>query len=174
MTRAFAVVSLLSLLALGCSAEPGQQAAALSIPTSPTYIGLGAGPPRTGSGTAAITSLEDVSSRSAGENVIKERRLTGTLSGALQGTFAEEVRGVIRDGHVTFEGTLQVTGAIPGCGEGTFMLGLNGEGSAGLFPVTDARVRVIQHGSSTLRVGGHGTVHQEGASMSYQLQYTCQ
>jgi hypothetical protein len=173
MTRALAVVSLLNLLALGCSTEPGQQAAALSIPTSPTFIGLGAGPPRTGSGTATITSLEDVSERAAGNNVIKERRLTGTMSGTLQGTFTAEVRGVIRDGHVTFEGTLQVTGAIPGCGEGTFMLGMNGEGSAGLFPVTDATVRVIQHGSSTLRVGGQGTVHQEGPSMSYQIQYTC-
>jgi hypothetical protein len=173
MRISLSVVGCLSLLASGCVQSPNQQAAPLTIPTSPSYISLGAGPPQTGSGTGSITSIEDVSSRNAGRNVIKERRLTGTLSGTLQGTFTEEVRGVIQDGHVTFEGTLQFTGSVPGCGNGTFVLGLNGEGQAGLFPVTDATVRVIEHGSNTIPVGGTGTVHQNGLAVTYDIRYTC-
>ena len=172
--RSMVGVFALSLVTLGCTESAHQQAAApLSIPTSPSYINLGAGPPATGNGTGLITSLEDVSTRNAGRNVIKERRLTGTLSGSLQGSFVEEVRGVIHDGRVTFEGTLEFTGSVPGCGDGTFVLGLSGEGQAGLFPVTDATVRVITHASNTIPVGGTGTVHQEGPSLTYDIKYTC-
>lgn len=163
-----------TLFAFGCKQSADRQVAApLTIPTSPSYVSLGAGPPQTGSGTGLIVSLEDVSSRNAGRNVIKERRLTGSLSGTLQGSFVEEVRGVIHDGRVTFEGTLQFTGSVPECGDGTFVLGLSGEGQAGLFPVTDATVRVIKHSSNTIPVTGTGTVHQEGPSLTYDIKYTC-
>ena len=162
-----------SVLASSCTESPGPVAAPLNIPTSPSYVSLGAGPPQTGSGTGSITSLEEVSTRDAGRNVIKERRLTGTLSGTLEGSFVEEVRGVIHDGRVTFHGTLEVTGSVLGCGEGTFVLGLTGEGSAGVSPVTDAQVRVIHHASNTLPVAGTGTVHQEGPSLTYDIKYTC-
>jgi hypothetical protein len=173
MKRTLPVISLLTVFGLGCAPGSDRPAAPLSIPTSPTFIGLGTGPPITGSGTGVITSIEDVSSRTAGNNVIKERRLTGTLSGSLQGTFTEEVRGVIHDGRVTFEGTLQVTGSVPQCGTGTFVLGMNGEGQAGLSPITDAKVRVIDHASNTVPVGGTGSVHQDGASLNYEIRYTC-
>lgn len=132
-----------------------------------------AGPPMSGSGTGMIETLEITSSRGAGGNVIQERTLTGTVAGTLTGTFAQRVRGVIHaNGHVTFSGTLEFTGTLAGCGDGTLLLRLAGKGTAGI-PVTDARLVPIKGPGSTIAAQGVGTVHQVGPNMTYEVRYTC-
>lgn len=132
-----------------------------------------AGPPEEGSGSGTILTLDITSSREAGGNVIQERTLTGTVSGTLDGTFVEQVRGVIHaNGLVTFQGTMHFTGTLEGCGEGSLTLGLSGRGVAGL-PVTDAQVRVINQSANTIDATGTGTVHQEGPSLTYDIRYVC-
>jgi hypothetical protein len=109
----------------------------------------------------------------AGGNVIQERVLTGTVTGTLQGTFEEHVRGVIHpNGLVTFEGTMTFTGSVAGCGTGTLTLGVTGQGVTGV-PVTESTVRVINAAANTLAVRGVGTVSQTGPFMTYQVQYQC-
>lgn len=131
------------------------------------------GPPLQGSGTGTVESLVITSSREAGENVIQERTLTGTVTGTLEGTFVERVRGVIHgDRLVTFQGTLTFTGTLQDCGEGTITLGVSGRGVPGV-PVTEAKLRVIDQASNTIDVTGVGTVDQVGPNMEYELQYVC-
>jgi hypothetical protein len=132
-----------------------------------------AGPPLTGSGTGTIDSLEITPVRDAGGNVIQERTITGTISGTLEGTYVEEVRGVIhRAGHVTFQGTMQFTGTVEGCGTGTFTARLSGRGQAGI-PITDASVTVVNQAANTLDITGVATLHQIGPAFTYEVQYVC-
>jgi hypothetical protein len=134
---------------------------------------LPAGPPMTGSGTGMIQTLVITSSRAAGGNVIQERTLTGTVAGTMTGTFVEHVRGVIHsNGHVTFSGTLEFTGTLAGCGTGTLLLRLAGQGAAGL-PVTEARLVPIMGPRSTIAAHGVATVSQVGPFMTYEVRYTC-
>jgi hypothetical protein len=130
-------------------------------------------PPRTGTGSGTI-EIRDISPvREAGGNLIQERSLEGTVTGALVGTYTEEVKGVIhKSGLVTFQGTMEFTGTVEGCGEGTFTLGLSGRGVAG-DPVTDATARVINHAANTLNIAGVGTLRQVGLTFTYEVQYVC-
>jgi hypothetical protein len=138
-----------------------------------TGLAVAAGPPQKGTGTGTITSFEITSSRDAGPNRIQERRLEGTLDGTFQGTFVELVSGVIHpNGLVTFQGTLEFTGTIDGCGAGALTGALSGQGQSGL-PVTEAALRVIDQPSNTLHVTGKGTVRQVGRDMTYEVQYVC-
>lgn len=132
-----------------------------------------AGPPVTGAGTGTVASLEITSAREAGGNVIQDRTLTGTVTGTLEGSFEQHVRGVIHgDRLVTFQGTLTFTGTLEGCGEGTITLGVSGHGVPGV-PVTESTVRVINQSSNTIDVTGVGTVSQVGPAMEYELRYVC-
>lgn len=155
------------------------------VPRTKTKLALGvvaalvlaapaaAGPPQTGSGTGMITSLDITSQREAGGNSIQERSLTGTVDGTLQGTFVENVRGVVhRNGLVTFSGTMTFTGVVGECGEGTIMLGLSGRGQAGT-PVTEAKVRVVNQAANTVGVTGNGVVRQAGPFLTYEIRYVC-
>lgn len=128
-----------------------------------------------GEGTGMITSLEETSSRTAGGNRIAERTIEGVmLSGPLQGTFTEEVRGVIhRDGRVTFQGTMNFQGTLEGCGDGTLTGRLTGRGQAGAAPLTEATISVIQQAAATIAASGHGTVHQDGPVLTYEIDYVC-
>jgi hypothetical protein len=95
------------------------------------------------------------------------------VTGTLQGTFDEQVRGVIHPtGLVTFEGTMTFTGTVQGCGTGTIKLGVSGQGVSGA-PVSESRVRVIESASNTLAVHGVGTVSQVGPNLTYTIQYQC-
>jgi hypothetical protein len=136
-----------------------------------------AGPPMTGTGTAVIESIEITPIRNAGGNRIETRTLTGrTIDGTLDGTFVQHVTGVIHpNGLVTFHGVLLFTGTVEGCGweEGTLILGLSGRGEAGMMPVTEASVRVINQAANTLLVTGQGTVFQEGPQLGYEIRYIC-
>jgi hypothetical protein len=141
---------------------------------STTYA-IAAGPPVRGAGTGVISEITITPLRNAGGNQMQARTLTGVVDGSLDGTFEQDVTGTIhRNGHVTFGGVLRFTGTIEGCGaeEHEIMLGVSGRGEAGL-PITEARVRVIQHPENTLAVTGHGTVYQEGAELAYEIQYIC-
>lgn len=161
------VVSMLALavLALGCS-EAGQQA----VVGDPAQSVV---PPVAGNGTGTITSLEILSSRQAGGNVVQERRLTGTMTGALEGSVVEEVQGVIHgNGHVTFQGTVAFDGTVAGCGSGSLQGSLSGKGIAGQ-PVTDATFRITNQPANTLRVNGTGTIHQVGTAFTYEFHYVC-
>jgi hypothetical protein len=125
----------------------------------------------TGSGTIAVRSITPV--RAAGGNLIQERELAGTVTGALEGTFVQQVQGVIHpSGLVTFAGTMTFTGTVAGCGSGTLTLGVSGQGVAGA-PVTESRVRVINAAANTIAVHGVGTVSQTGPSVTYVVQYQC-
>ena len=132
-----------------------------------------ASPPTTGTGTGAITSVSITSSRTADGNIIQERQLTGTVTGDLDGTFVENVRGVVHStGLVTFEGTMTFTGTVTGCGSGTLNLGVSGPGVTGA-PVTESSVRVIDAAANTIAVHGVGTISQTGPALTYQVQYHC-
>ncbi len=135
-----------------------------------------ASPPTSGSGTGTVTSLSIASSRNAGNNVIQERDLEGTIdSGALSGTFTEHVRGVIhKDGLLTFEGTMTFTGSVEGCGSGMVTLGVSGFRAAGA-PAAEstASIRVIQGAANTIGVHGLGTVYQDGLNLTYDVRYHC-
>jgi hypothetical protein len=125
----------------------------------------------TGNGTIAVRSVTPV--RTAGGNLIQERELVGSVTGALEGSFVQHVQGVIHpSGLVTFEGTMTFTGTIAGCGSGTLTLGVSGQGVAGA-PVTESRVRVIDAAANTIAVQGVGTVSQTGPNVTYEVQYQC-
>lgn len=133
-----------------------------------------AGPPLSGSGEGVITSVQTTSSREAGGNRIEERRLEGVMTGTLEGTFVEEVRGVVHaNGQVTFQGTLVFTGTVADCGDGTITGRLQGRGEAGPSPVTDATIRVVDQASNTVAISGQGSVHQHGPFLAYEIQYHC-
>jgi hypothetical protein len=166
-----APLTICSLFLLACSGET-EPGTVLPI-TGPALASTGAGPPQQGSGTGLITSLEILSRRNAGPNEVQERRLSGTVEGTLNGTFVQHVRGVIHpNGQVTFQGTMEFTGTLAGCGSGTLLLGLTGKGETGL-PVTEATVRPIKQAGNTLATNGVGTVRQVGPLLSYDLRYLC-
>ena len=126
-----------------------------------------------GTGTGLIEAVAITTVRSADRNVIQERDLAGTVTGALQGTFVEHVRGVIHGtGLVTFEGTITFTGTVAGCGTGALTMGISGQGITGA-PVTQAQIRVIDSGSNTIGAHGVGTLMQSGPSLTYEMQYQC-
>jgi hypothetical protein len=127
----------------------------------------------TGTGTGTVQHLSIKTVRAADGNVIQERDLAGTVTGTLQGTFIEQVRGVIHPtGLVTFEGTITFIGTVAGCGSGTLTLGVSGQGATGA-PVTDSQIRVIDAASNTIAAHGVGSVSQTGPLLNYQLQYHC-
>lgn len=133
--------------------------------------------PGSGEGEGQITNVEVLDSRESGNNRIEERRLNGFLSGTLDGTFEEEVRGVVgSDGTVRFQGTGVYDGTLEGCGFGTVNLRVNGRGQAGQapgLPATVTKFRVVDRASNTLDVTGHGTIFQEGADLAYELEFVC-
>jgi hypothetical protein len=132
-----------------------------------------AGPALTGSGTGTLTRVDIVVIREAGGNVIQERTLEGTVEGALTGTFVEQVRGVIhKSGLVTFQGTLEFTGTVAGCGDGTLTAGLTGRAQSGL-PTSDASIQLINAADSTLAVTGTGGLQQVGLAVTYDVRYIC-
>jgi hypothetical protein len=125
-----------------------------------------------GQGSIQIANIEEI--RQAGGNSIQQRQITGVVTGDLDGTFVQDVRGVVhRNGQVTFQGTMTFTGTIGTCGEGTVTLGLNGKGAAGALPVTESRVRPIGQAGNTVAVVGQGTVSQDGLAVTYELTYRC-
>lgn len=133
----------------------------------------GAATPLSGSGDGYVTGNTVTSSRQAGPNHVVNRDITGTLSGALEGTFTEHIAGVVHpDGTVTFHGTLTLTGTVERCGSGTLVGRLQGRGQASP-PVTDARATIIDQSANTISVTGHGTVRQVGVALSYTLRYSC-
>ena len=161
---------------LGCSAPADMPETRDAMPlTGPSFAHAAAGPPRSGGGTGTITALEITSSRMAGSNTIQERRIEGSIDGTLQGTFVEQVSGVIHgNGLVTFHGTLEFTGVMPDCGTdvGTLTARLSGQGIAGL-PVTEASFRVVDQAVNSLAVSGTGTLHQVGPGITYEVRFVC-
>jgi hypothetical protein len=139
------------------------------------------GPPLQGSGTGQLTRLEITPLRDAGGNLHEERVITGTVDGALTGTFEQRVTGTVHTNHpdtrVTFRGVLVFTGTIAGCGdaEHTITLGLAGRGDVPVagFPITEASVRAIPGPADTLKVTGQGTVSQTGPALTYEVHYIC-
>jgi hypothetical protein len=133
-----------------------------------------AGPPQQGSGEGVITIADIEFVREAGGNSVQNREIHGTVTGTLEGTFVQEVRGVVHpNGHVTFQGTMTFTGTVGECGEGTVTLGLSGHGQAGAFPITESRVQPIRQAANDVAVTGQGTVSQSGPFITYELQYAC-
>jgi len=122
-----------------------------------------------GTGTVAVRSVEVI--RQADGNVIQERSLEGTVSGALTGTYVEDVRGVVKSsGNVTFVGTMVFEGTVTGCGTGTLVLRVEGRAVSGL-PTSEGRLTTI--GGGTLDVRGTATFTQVGPALAYEAQYVC-
>src|SRR5947209_19426145 len=66
--------------------------------------------PSTGSGNFVFTSMTPTGARTADSNTIITANATGALSGALTGTFTEELRQVFHaDGTSEFHGTVNCT-----------------------------------------------------------------
>ncbi len=143
--------------------------------------GQGLGPPLEGSGTGVIIfeTMQQEEIRAPGGNSLQNRILEGTAEGALEGDFVHTTTGMVhRNGHVTFQGTLEFTGTIAGCGdeEHTLTIGLAGRGEAGAppgLPATTSQVRVIGGPSDTLHANGQGTLTQVGPMITYDLRYRC-
>jgi hypothetical protein len=134
---------------------------------------VAAAPPASGSGTGTVGLRSVTPVRVAGGNVFQERDLVGTVTGTLDGTFEENVSGVIHpSGLVTFQGTMTFTGTVAGCGSGRLTLSVSGQGVAGA-PVTESSVRVIDSAANTISAQGTGTVSQVGPNLTYEIQYTC-
>jgi hypothetical protein len=122
-----------------------------------------------GTGTVALRNVEIV--RQADGNVIQERSLAGSVSGALTGTYVEHVRGVVKkSGDVSFEGTMVFEGDIAGCGAGTLVLRVEGKAVSGL-PTSEGRLTTI--GGGTLDVRGIATFSQVGPALRYEARYVC-
>lgn len=161
-------VAVLATLLVGCSESPDT-----SNPSDISGPSFNQGAPLTGGGTGVITSLTILSSRTAGKNVHQTRRLEGAVVGGLNGTFVEEVQGVIHTNTstVTFQGTLEFTGSVAGCPDVTgFTARITGQGVAGV-PVTDGRWTVTSSTGGWL--SGTGTIHQEGPLLTYEGRYLC-
>jgi hypothetical protein len=127
----------------------------------------------TGTGTGTIGRQSITTILSVDGIAIQERDLAGTVTGTLQGTFTEHVRGVIHPtGLVTFQGTITFTGTVAGCGSGALTMGISGQGVTGA-PVTESNIRVIDAASNTIAAHGVGTLSQTGPSLRYQVQYEC-
>ncbi len=128
-------------------------------------------------GSGFITDLEIVSEEFAGPNRIEVRQITGQVFGDLQGTWTQNVRGVVHpDGRVTFNGTWEFTGEAGDCGIGTVSGRLTGHGDTGPlpdFPATTAQARITNQPSNTVPVVGQGTLDQTGPLITYDLQYRC-
>lgn len=125
------------------------------------------------SGTGTITSLDVDITRDAGGNVTQVRTVEGTVDGAIVGTFAETVTGVVhKSGLVTFHGTMTFDGTVDGCGDGTFTVGVSGRAQAGV-PTADATFRAIGHQTNTLSITGTGTLQQVGPHITYDVRYSC-
>ena len=157
-------------------------AAAVAVVTLVSAAPAQAAPPQSGGGEGTIERIDELSSRTAGTNVIVERTLGGTFTGTLSGTVLERVRGVVRpDGTVTFHGTLVFTGTVDGCGTGTgteiLTARLEGRGqtTGGLLggPLTEANVQIVDQAANTVGVTGHGSVQQNGPLLSYSIRYSC-
>jgi hypothetical protein len=170
----FNAALLFALVTAACSglADDSDDRSSLN-PTGPSMAG--AGPPRTAVGTGFLTAPPQIlSTRIAGQNRIEERRLEGVVQGALEGTFVEYVRGVVHpDGQVTFQGNMEFTGTLAGCGTGFLVAGLSGRGMAGPVPQTEATIRLTNQSSSTLHAAGSGSITQVGAFLSYEVRYVC-
>jgi hypothetical protein len=129
--------------------------------------------PLSGSGTATITRIGIEVVREAGGNVTQVRTVEATVSGAIQGTFVQEVTGVVhKSGLVTFQGTMTFSGSVADCGEGTFMVGVTGRAQSGL-PTAEATFRTINQAAATLAITGTGTLQQTGLEVTYDVRYTC-
>ncbi len=129
--------------------------------------------PLAGGGTASLLPPDVSEVRIAGGNVTQIRTIDATVLGTITGTFVETVTGVThKSGLVTFHGTITFTGAVAGCGEGTFTVGVTGRAQAGA-PTADATFRVIKQATNTLAITGTGTLHQVGPAITYDVRYTC-
>ncbi len=134
------------------------------------------GPLETGSGTGVITGIDIRPVRDVGGNRFEDRTLQGTVDGALDGTFVQETSGKVdKHDRVVFRGRITFSGELENCGEGTIQLGMSGKGhipEAG-FPITEARVRVINQAENTIAITGTGTIRQEGPNLEYDIRYQC-
>jgi hypothetical protein len=135
---------------------------------------LAASPPTEGTGVGTVLLRSITESRDADGNVIQVRQANGTLSGAFDGIYAETVRGVIhKDGIVTFHGLMTFTGVAGDCGAGTVLLEFEGKAIAGL-PVSEGRLRTIDHGDgTTVPVHVVGTFTETATTFAYAGTFHC-
>jgi hypothetical protein len=134
---------------------------------------LAASPPTPGSGAGTILLRAPTETRTADGNVIQERHTMGVVTGAFDGTYVEDVRGVIhKDGLVTFHGFMTFTGIAGDCGVGTVYVELEGRAIAGVG-IAEGRLRTVDEGAATVKVHAMGAFEQLATTFTYAGQFHC-
>jgi hypothetical protein len=127
--------------------------------------------PSTGNGNFTFTSMTGTSSRAAGPNTIITASATGMLSGALAGTFTDELRQVFQaDGTSQFHGTLTCVCTVGGM-RGTVVLRFEGSGTGGSAGSVAGQFTVISASGDLEGLHGQGTFAQTSPAVAgtYQI-----
>ena len=122
--------------------------------------------PSTGSGNFVFTSMTPTGARTADSNTIITANATGALSGALTGTFTEELRQVFHaDGTSDFHGTVTCTCTIGGM-TGTVVLRFEGSGTGGSAGSVAGQFTVVSASGNLEGLHGQGTFAQTSPAVA--------
>jgi hypothetical protein len=126
--------------------------------------------PAAAAGTIVTTGIVPVGSRSADGNVFLDLIETGTFAGTFTGTFVADASVVIHaSGDAEFHGRVVFTGTVAGCGAGTVVFHLEGQG---VGPVNEGTFGTLA-GQGSLPVHMQGSVSQVGVLATYDGKYHC-
>jgi hypothetical protein len=140
-------------------------AASVLVVTQPA-----AAAPATATGTIVTTSVVTTGARTAGANLFLDLIETGTFTGTLTGTFVADATVIIHaSGEAEFHGRVVFTGAVAGCGAGTLVFHLEGQG---VGPVNEGTFGTLT-GQGSLPVHLEGSFTQVGVLATYDGQYHC-
>ena len=147
--RPLATASLAAIVAIALLAQPAAATA-----------------PSTRSGTFAFTSMTGTGSRDAGPNTVITATATGILSGALAGTFTEELRQVFHaDGTSEFHGTVTCTCTV-GVMAGTIVIRFEGSGIGGSAGSVEGQFTVVSASGNLEGLHGQGTFAQTSPAVA--------
>jgi len=148
--RALVTTSLAAIVAIALLAQPAAATA-----------------PSTGSGTFTFTSMTPAAPpRTAGPNTVITATATGILSGALAGTFTEELRQVFHaDGTSEFHGTVTCTCTV-GVMAGTIVIRFEGSGIGGSAGSVEGQFTVVSASGDLEGLHGQGTFAQTSPAVA--------
>jgi hypothetical protein len=153
--RHLATASLAAIVAIALLAQPAAATA-----------------PSTGSGAFTFTSMTPAAPpRTAGPNTIITANATGILSGALAGTFTEELRQVFHaDGTSEFHGTVTCACTVGGM-TGTIVIRFEGAGTGGSAGSVQGQFTVVSASGDLEGLHGQGTFAQTSPAVAgtYQI-----
>lgn len=119
-----------------------------------------ASPPAAASATMTVTAITGFAATPAGANTILHQTTQGVFTGALMGTFEDELKGVVHpNGKVTAQGTITCACTVEGK-SGTLTLA---QVSSGDFGSQTLEGRAVITGGTGDLANLHGTFDIEGA-----------